>query len=146
MIDKLDIDVRPVPVDKMAIFKDEELSSREARVAELLTAYTGYVDSLREELEETERNKDFLERESKHVKLAMLLKRGDLVRVICPSCKGSGMKPTDVTTGRVSNIAAGSGSAFESVGNKSTRPEDDPHLQCPECKGMQWVIMERYRG
>lgn len=142
-MDKLSIDVRPVPVDKMATFKDEELSSREARVTELLTAYTEYVDSLRDDLAETERQKAFLEQEAKNVKLALLLKKGDLVRVVCPACKGSGMKPTDVTTGRVT---AHAGSAFESVGKKDARPEDDPRFQCVECKGEKWVIMERYRG
>ena len=142
-MEKLDIDVRPVPVDKLAAFKEEELSSRQARVVELLTAYTQYVEDLRSELEATERNKNFLEREFKNAELAVLLKRGDLVRVVCPSCKGSGMKPTDVTKGRVATAA---GSAFEKLGNKDAQPEDDPRLQCIECKGEKWVIMERYRG
>lgn len=136
------IDVRPVPVDKMSSFKDEELLLREARVVELLAEYTKYVEILQKELEETTRNRDYLERESKNVNLAKLLKRGDLVRVVCHVCKGTGMKPTDVTTGRVSALA---GSAFETVGKKLA-PEDDPHLQCEECKGAKWVIMERYKG
>lgn len=142
-MDKLTIDIRPVAVDKMAAFKDEELTSRQARVTELLNAYNQYVEDLREELEETERNQAFLETEAKNVELAILLKRGDLVRVVCPICNGSGMKPTDVTTGR---IATNAGSAFETVGKKDARPEDDPRFQCEKCKGDKWVIMERYRG
>lgn len=136
------MDIRHVGVDKLTQFSLSELTSRETRIREFLHMYEDDLEYLQKELGETQSVLSFIQDELKYVKLAIRLKDGDLVRVICPSCKGSGMKPTDVTTGRVVTTKR---TAFESLG-KQMNPERDPQLQCPECKGDKWILMERYQG
>lgn len=143
-MEKIRIDIRPVHVDKLVSFKDDELSKRLARILVLLDYYTDYVVSLQSELTDTISLKDFLEKELKNVELAARLKKEDLVRIICPVCKGSGLKPTDTTSGRIT--PSRTNSAFETVGKKNISPEENPHLRCEHCKGAKYVIMERYRG
>lgn len=137
-----DIDVRPVAVDKLTSFDDEGLASRLARVDSLIQEYTTAVAQLETQLDRSKNLLRFLTEEREKVLLAQSLKKGDVVRVVCPTCKGSGMKPTDVTSGRIST-----GSAFEGIkGGVTKSPTDDPRLRCPTCDGKKWVIMERYRG
>lgn len=143
-MEKINIDIRPVTVDKLTLFKDEELTKRTARITTLLSYYDDCVISAQRELSEVIALKDFLEKELKNAELAALLKKDDLVRVICPVCKGSGLKPTDTTSGRIT--PSRTNSAFETVGKKNVLPEENPYLQCEHCKGAKYIIMERYKG
>lgn len=143
-MEKIEIDIRPVHVDKLVFFKDEELTKRTERVKHLLNHYTDCVTALQQELVETIALKKFLESELKNAELAASIKKDDLVRVICPVCKGSGLKPIDTTSGRITSSRINS--AFESIGKVNLQPEDDPHLQCEHCKGKKYIIMERYKG
>ncbi|MGD9209142.1 MAG: hypothetical protein PVI90_00125 [Desulfobacteraceae bacterium] len=143
-MDKIKIDVRQVPVDKLITFEMGALTSRVGRINTLLSAYIEYVSALQKELEETSSLKVFLEKELKKAELAVSLKKDDLVRVICPVCKGSGLKPTDVTSERIASSRTNS--AFESLGKRVSHPEDNPQLQCNRCKGMKYIIMERYKS
>jgi hypothetical protein len=137
-----DIDIKPVPVDKMATFPEANLEDRRARLTVLDEEYTGRVESLTVELEEARRVHAFIKTELANVDLAQKLARGDVVRVKCPACKGTGMKPADVMSGRVQH-----GSAFESSGTKTTAaPVIDERNRCPDCKGQRWQIMERFKG
>lgn len=139
----MDIDIRHVPVDKLAASADASLSAREARLVALREEYEVRITQLREALEEAERIADFLQREYDNVLLAQKLARGDVVRVVCPVCKGTGMRPSNVAGGQISK-----GTAFESVGaSKTTQaPVIDEHNRCRECSGQRWVIMERFKG
>lgn len=143
-MEKINIDIRPVTVDKLTLFKDEELAKRTARIITLLFCIEDNITRLQRELNEVLALKDFLEKELKNAELAILLKKDDLVRVICPVCKGSGLKPTDTTSGRITSNRTNS--AFETLGKRNVLPEEDPHLQCNHCKGAKYIIMERYKG
>lgn len=138
-----DIDIRPVLVDKLATFEEVDLTSRLTRIDALLQEFEARVAELQEQLEKSNQLVKFLNDEREKVLLARQLRKGDVVRVICPACKGSGMKSADVTSGRVS----APGSAFESIqGGVTVAPEDDPLTRCTTCSGKKWVIMERYKG
>lgn len=141
---EINIDIRPVTVDKLTLFKDEELAKRTTRIITLLSCFEDNITTFQRELNEVLALKDFLEKELKNAELAVLLKKDDLVRVICPVCKGSGLKPTDTTSGRITPNRTNS--AFETLGKKKVFPEENPHLQCDHCKGTKYIIMERYKG
>jgi hypothetical protein len=135
-----DIDIRPVMVDQLTQFASQDLAARLTRIETLLQTYLLRRADADENLRRLNELCSFLEAEKAKVELAQRLQTGDVVRVVCPDCRGSGLKPTDVTSGRIQT-----GSAFESV-RAPVQPENDPRLQCGKCEGKKWIIMERYRG
>lgn len=135
-----DIDIRPVMVDQLTQFASQDLAIRLTRIEVLLQVYLLRRADADENLQRLKELCSFLEAEKVKVELAQRLQTGDVVRVVCPDCRGSGLKPTDVTSGRIQT-----GSAFETV-HAPVVPTDDPRLQCGKCEGRKWVIMERYRG
>jgi DnaJ-class molecular chaperone len=140
----MDLDIRHVPVDKLTTLQDRALAGRRGRLVELLAEYKTLVETLQSDLEEAQKNYAFLQTEHENVVLAEKLASGLLVRVKCPACNGTGMKPANVISGQVSK-----GSAFESTGKAPvtpTTPVIDEINRCTECKGQRWVIMERFRG
>jgi hypothetical protein len=139
----VDIDIKPVTVDKMATWEARALESRLSRIEELLQEHRERAVSLQEALTDTQTLVSFLEKEHANTQLAQQLSENIVVRVVCPDCKGTGMRPANVTTGVVSQ-----GSAFESVGKPVTTqtPVIDERNRCPGCKGQRWVIMERFKG
>lgn len=138
-----DIDIRPVVVDKLITFSEQNLTSRQARIEELIVEYDERIKTYETCLDEARTLRRFLGDEHDNVVLALKLKRGDVVRVVCPQCKGSGMKAVDVTTGR---LASANRTAFETIKTNPIRIEDDPTLRCSECLGKRWVMMERFKG
>jgi molybdopterin converting factor small subunit len=135
-----DIDIRPVHVDRLVTFNDTELESRQARIEELRDEYEKEVSNLRTRLEDAEKVHRFLLAEHELVVLARKLKCGDVVRVVCSSCAGTGVKPDDVTSGRIRTP-----SAFETVGPAGP-PKPDPKSMCSQCEGKKWVLMDRFKG
>ena len=139
-----DIDVRPVPIDKLTTFTEGALKSRHQRLVELNSKYEQRVVTLKTDLAEAERVLRFIQQELANAALAQQLACGDVVRVKCPACQGTGMKPSDVTGGRVRQ-----GSAFENTGGGAalnSTPVIDERNRCPDCKGQRWQIMERFKG
>lgn len=136
-----DIDIRPVHVDRLVTFEDTELESRQTRIEVLRDEYEKEVSNLRERLENAEELHRFLLTEHGAVVLARKLKCGDVVRVVCPSCAGMGLKPTDVTSGRISVPTA-----FEKVGPATGPPVPDPKSMCSRCEGKKWILMDRFKG
>jgi DnaJ-class molecular chaperone len=137
-----DIDIKPVPVDKLATLSEDRLQARHERLTELDAEYSQRVETLAATLEEARRIHVFVQVELVNVDLAQKLARGDVVRVKCPACDGTGLKPADVMSGYVQQ-----GSAFESSGSKATvAPVIDERSRCSECKGQRWQIMERFKG
>jgi len=139
MEDDPDIDIRPMMVDQLAVFDEPALASRKLRIETLLTLYKNTCETLRMQLDRADQVRIFLEDEYKKVDLADKLARGEMVRVICPECRGSGLRPMDVTSGRIQTA-----SAFEKF--QGPPPDKDPRLQCPKCEGQKWLLMDRYRG
>lgn len=134
-----DIDIRPMGVDQLAEYNELSLAARKQRVEELLLQYSTTCDTLRTQLERADQVRSFLEDERKKIDLAEKLARGDMVRVICPECRGSGLRPLDVTSGRIQTA-----SAFEKF--QGPPPDKDPRLQCLKCEGQKWLLMDRYRS
>jgi len=133
-----EVTIRSVPVDQLVSFSEEELANRLDRVTLERDLIKERCASLREELSNNTALLTFLEQQLENVVLAQKLQRGDVVRVVCPTCKGSGMSPDDVTGGRIR------GSAFENVGGTVTvTPNTKP---CKECEGKRWVLMDRFKG
>ena len=138
----MDIDIRPVPVDKLVTWAMSELESRRERLEQLQHEFSDRVVDLQKGLEEVERIASFVEVELAQVELSIRVVKEDIVRVVCPACQGTGMKASDALSGHVSK-----GSAFESVGKPNTvSTVIEPHLRCVSCKGQRWVIMERFKG
>lgn len=139
-----DIDIRPVPVDKLVTQSDVDLQNRYDRLLALDAEYAAKVDAFQKDLTEAQHIYRFIQKELANVKLAQQLARGDVVRVTCPTCKGTGMKPADVTGGRLFQ----QGSAFEQTRSSgvSVPPVIDERNRCPECQGQRWQIMERFKG
>lgn len=139
----IEVDIRTVPVDRLATFEEAALQSRRTRLEYLLAQYAERVESTQKALDAEQKLYAFLQREHNHVVLAQRLAKGDVVRVVCPACKGSGMKAADVLSGQISTNR---GSAFEGVGGPVGAPQIDERNRCPECKGQRWQIMDRFKG
>lgn len=145
-MDEHEIDVRPVPVDKLVEFTDLALTQRVERIGVLVKEYQQRITAEEEALKRTKSLFRFLEEEESKALLAVALKCGDVVRVICPVCKGSGLKPVDATSGRIQRK-----SAFETVGpaprtQLPSPAEVDPTDRCKACEGKRWVLMDRFKG
>ena len=137
-----DIDIRPVPVDKLTTFGEAALVGRQARLVELIEEYTQRAEQLAIDLKDAHRILVFLQTEKTNVALAQQLARGDMVRVVCPMCKGTGIKPADVLSGRVLQ----QGSAFENAGPVKTTTVIDERSRCVDCAGQRWIVMPRFKG
>ena len=137
----MDLNIRHVAVDKLTTFTNDALTKRRERLEELRVESRAEFTTLQDALTHAKENVEFIQSEYDNVLLAERLARGDVVRVMCPACTGTGMKPANVISGQVSK-----GSAFESVGKPPTAPVIDEQNRCTECKGQRWVIMERFRG
>lgn len=139
-----DIDVRPVGIDKLVKLPQASLASRAERIATLLTEYEEKCSVLKVQLEESQRITRFLHQEKDAVELAGRLQREEIVRVVCPTCKGSGMKPTETTGGQLHKKTA-----FETIGSTKAptkEPEIAPADRCTDCDGKKWTLMERFKG
>ena len=143
MSSDLEVDVRVVPIDKLVTFARSALVSRQERLEVLVKNYDELVVSLGEKLSEAQRTSQFVNSELDTVKLAIELSDGDKVRVVCPTCNGSGMKPEDVLSGR---IFKNQGSAFEGGSAVRSAPLITKHNMCPDCQGKRWQIMPRFKG
>lgn len=138
---KKDIDIRPIVIDRLVEFTDTALASRIARIEELSQQYERDIEIVEKELTTARQVHQFLLAEHANARLADELRKGEVVRVICPECRGSGLKPTDVTSERI-------GSAFEGIRGSgvSVDPTKNFKLRCVKCEGKKWVIMQRYKG
>jgi hypothetical protein len=140
----MDIDIRPLNLDRLVQLNEAALASRKARIDALLVEFEERCAVLKEELDARENITRFLRKEQAAAILADRLQREEIVRVKCPKCQGSGMKPTDTTGGQLHKK-----SAFESVGqtvSPTKKEEIAPADRCTECDGKKWVLMERFRG
>ena len=144
-LDGNDVDVRAVPVDRLTSFTPEALADRSRRLDSLVATYQQRSEELRVFLGKVRQIYEFLVEQQENAVLAKKLQSGDVVRVVCSACQGTGLRPTDVFSGRVHK----QGSAFESLTVKAyqeTRKKIDPELQCETCEGKCWVLMERFKG
>lgn len=137
----MDLDIRHVPIDKLTVFTTDARVARRERLVELCAESQENLMALQDALNQAQKDVEFVQSEYDNVVLAEKLACGDVVRVMCPTCRGTGMKPANVISGQVSK-----GSAFESVGKPPTAPVIDEQNRCTECKGQRWVIMERFKG
>lgn len=136
-----DIDIRPVNVDRLTTFEVHALTVRRQRIEELLAMHNEEGDQLRKALEANEALFRFLQNEHDAVVLAQQLKQGDVVRVVCPVCRGGGLKPVNVTSGRVQRK-----SAFETHGPVAEPVAAPEGEKCDACQGKRWQLMERFKG
>jgi hypothetical protein len=137
----MDVDIRPVSIDKLAGWEESAVDSRLSKITQLLEEHEKGLVALQEEVETRKRLVSFLRDEKRKAGLALELSRGLVVRVVCPECQGTGMRPSDVVGGRISK-----GSAFEAVGRPQSSTEPDARARCKECNGQRWIIMTRFRG
>ena len=138
--DALDVKVQPAAVDTLVTLDEDALASRRTKIEQSVEAYTKSCKELEATLTQRQHTLSVLRREHDNVILAQKLKLGDVVRVVCPTCKGSGQSPDDVTSGRVR------GSAFEGRnlgGDPKLQDKRDP---CKMCGGNRYVIYERFKG
>lgn len=140
-----DIGVRPASVDILVTVPAEDIASRRVTLETQLGVYNEKCTQLRTALTAAETTQRCLQQEYDNVILVQQLQSGELVRVICPVCKGSGLKPTDVTSGQLSRK-----SAFETVGETVTQIKSPLEVnakdRCPACEGKRYQLMERYRS
>lgn len=138
-MEKKDIDVKPVVLDKLVKeFTPKAIVQRIDRIENLLKEFNNNKEDLTERLDHVNKVLSFLTKEYDNVLLAQKLQDGVLVRVVCPACDGSGLKPTDVTDGRVTYTA------FETL--KSSTVDIRPEAKCSKCSGNRWIIMTRFCG
>jgi hypothetical protein len=138
------VDLRPLAVDKLVTLPAEAVVQRRQRAEELVAHFEQRCADLRVRLEEAQTLYRFLVQERDNAVLALRLQANEVVRVICPTCKGSGLKPTDVLAGQIHRK-----SAFETVGEPVRRiePSDVPETErCSACGGKRWVLMDRFCG
>lgn len=138
------VDLRPVVVDKLVTLPAEAITQRLQRAEELVAHFDRRCADLRAALETAQVTYRFLVQERDNAILVQKLQAGIVVRVVCPSCKGSGLKPSDVLSGQVHRK-----SAFESVGEtvRHIEPSEMPETErCTECGGKRWVLMDRFCG
>jgi hypothetical protein len=140
MDEALKVNVQPMLVDSLVTFTDVQLASRREAIEESLKAYEECCTGLEKELTQRKHTLSTLRREHDNVLLAQKLKIGDVVRVVCPTCKGSGQSPDDVTSGRVR------GSAFEGAALGGEPKLQDTRDKCKVCSGNRYVIYERFKG
>jgi hypothetical protein len=126
-------------VDTLTTFEDAALEARRRKIEEGIAHYEQRCTDLKGELETAQKTLTVLRREHDNVILAQKLKIGDVVRVVCPACKGSGFSPDDVTSGRVR------GSAFEGTLGSTPQLQDKRDL-CKECSGNRYIVLERFKG
>jgi DnaJ-class molecular chaperone len=138
--DALDVKVQPVPVDTLTTLEDSAVAKRRETIERGIEAYEESCKELEETLAQRQHILEVLRREHDNVILAQKLKLGDVVRVVCPTCKGSGFSPDDVTSGRVR------GSAFEGRNLGSEPQLQDNRDACKECSGNRYVVLERFKG
>jgi Zn finger protein HypA/HybF involved in hydrogenase expression len=139
-----DLGVRPTSVDLLVTLPEADIASRRTILEVQLANYNTKCEELKTVLAAAETTRQCLQQEYDNVLLVQQLQSGEIVRVICPACKGSGLKPTDVTSGQLHRK-----SAFEGVGEtvNPMRPREvDPKDRCPACEGKRYQLMERYRG
>lgn len=132
-----EVRIRPISFERLLQTTPEELTARGTMADEDLEQCQA---ELKEGEDVVSKLKDaiaFLEKERGKVTLAQELQRGTKVRVICPTCKGSGQKSADVTSGRIAT-----GSAFEGYGKPVIA--EDPRSRCLTCEGKRWVLMDRF--
>jgi hypothetical protein len=139
----MDIDIRHVPVDKLTTWTETSLESRRIQIVNIRAEYEAKFVTASKELTEVTKIAKFLEQEQIYIELALELTKGNVVRVNCPECKGTGMRPANVLSGQVSK-----GTAFEATGKPhAAKPSViDEKNCCRECKGQRWVIMDRFKG
>lgn len=140
------IDVRPISVDILVTQVEDQVAQRRVRIEGHLKTYGEQCDRLRASLQAAESMFKFLQQEHANVVLVQRLQAGDVVRVVCTGCQGTGLKPTDVTSGQIHRK-----SAFETVGDTQrvkvlTPMEADPKDRCTVCEGKRYQLMERYRS
>ena len=140
-----DFGIRPASVDMLVTMPVEDIALRRVTLETHLVTYNEKCTQLRTALEAAETTRVCLQQEHDNVILVQQLQSGELVRVVCAACKGSGLKPTDVTGGRLHRQ-----SAFETVGVTVTAIksplEVNPKDWCPACEGKRYQLMERYRS
>jgi hypothetical protein len=143
------VDIQPVVVDRLVTFTEEDLQARKMRIEVLLDEYQTRTSELDTQLTKMRETLQFLTVEHEAVVLAIKLKVGDVVRVTCTNCLGTGLKPADVTSGKfLAGTLGRVGSAFEGSGGgaASTVPQQDPALRCTVCKGKKYQTLERFKG
>jgi len=140
---KEEVDIRPVPVDKLSTWTVEELTRRQTRAQELCSIYAQYVQAAQAELESLRRVHTFLTSANYDATLSLKIVQDKVVRVKCMECNGTGQKALDVESGRIMRK-----SAFEF--NQPTGPivmtEIPDEFKCTNCQGRGWLLMERYSG
>jgi hypothetical protein len=139
------LDVRPTPVDQLVNNPELTIQQRIDKLQSWKEKGTTIVETRKSQYEESQEVYEFIIRELEGAELALLLKRGVKVRVVCPDCRGTGMRPEDVTSGQYQKA----GHAF-STGTATARTERTPVIpdtkKCLMCKGKRWMIMERFKG
>lgn len=139
-----DVNVRPVSFDRLVQFEEVELQDREETLATSLAMLAGRLELLKKRVETDEKIHAFLAAEHEQVTTALQVKRDELVRVVCPACKGTGTRIADVLSGKIR------GTAFEGTGAGGSavvqNVEIDPTNACPTCAGKRWQLMPRFKG
>lgn len=138
------VEIRPVTFDRLVQLEEVELRNREGTLAESLAQFAVRLERLKKRVETDEKVHAFLVAEHVKVTTALQVKRDELVRVMCPVCKGTGTRTADVLSGKIR------GTAFEGTGAGGSaivqNVEIDPTNACPACEGKRWQLMPRFQG
>jgi len=140
----VDVNIRPVTFDRLIQLEEVELQNREGTLAESVVKFAARLDLLKKRVETDEKIHAFLVAEHEKVTTALKVKRDELVRIVCPTCKGTGVRTADVLSGKIR------GTAFEGTGAGGStivqNAEIDPTNACPTCEGKRWQLMLRFKG
>lgn len=144
LLHDLDVPVCPTFFDQLLQLSEADLQLREGTLAESVAKFEERLSLLKKRVETDTRVHTFLVAEYEKVTTALKVKRDELVRVVCPTCKGTGMRVADVLSGKIR------GTAFEGTGAGSSiivqNAEVDPANACPTCEGKRWQLMSRFKG
>lgn len=140
----VDINIRPVTFDRLVQFEEVDLQNREGTLVEGVAKFANRIEALKRRVETDTKIHAFLVAEQDKVTTALKVKRDELVRIVCPTCKGTGMRTADVLSGKIR------GTAFEGTGAGGSvivqNVEIDPMNACPSCEGKRWQLMLRFKG
>lgn len=140
------LDIRPLSVDRLVQDTEHNITDRRDRLLQWRDRGVRIVETAQAHLEKSKDVFEFVERELEGAELAIKLKRDDIVRVECPACKGTGLRPEDVTSGQYKqpSTAFSTTTSTPRTQQKPTRPTEKQ--RCQTCEGKRWIIMTRFKG
>jgi len=144
LLTDIQVNVCPVAFDQLMQFEAADLQTREETLEKSVALFATRLEALKKRVETDEKVYAFLVAEHEKATTALKVKRDELVRIVCPICKGTGMRTADVLSGKIRGTAfEGTGAGASSVVRSM---EVDPMNVCSTCEGKRWQLMLRFKG